>query len=201
MKILFIFLAISAFFSCKDEKKTEQTIAGTKTITDSALTRRVNEYLQLSEEKNFEGMVDYLYPRIFEIAPREAILAEMKTALGGDEIDLQMDSLKIDSIYPSFKMGKEEYAKVKYSMLMKMNVDPETADFEQMDRQFAIDFGKENVRIDTTNGSITIFSFVNVAAIKNQDTGQWFFMNIGEDPETEKKLLGAEVAKKLATYK
>src|SRR5262245_27587905 len=100
---------------------------------DTALVNRVNEMLRLTQKKDLEKIMDYTYPKLFDIDPRELMIAAMKDVYESDEFSIEMHSVTLITIFPVFVISDTSYAKVKHSMLMRMKYK-EPLDTNDMER-------------------------------------------------------------------
>src|SRR6187402_2061173 len=80
---------------------------------DISLVNRVNEMLRLTRLKDLEKVMDYTYPKLFTIAPRETLIEVMKNTYETDEYIIELDSVNVVTIFPIFKINDTSYAKVK----------------------------------------------------------------------------------------
>ncbi|HUR67356.1 MAG TPA: hypothetical protein VMZ03_13480 [Chitinophagaceae bacterium] len=197
----FLFACTVLIFCACGSKKTADK------ETDNTLTQRLNEFMKANDEMNLEKVLDYTYPKIYTIAPRAEVLKVMRQTFDNDQVKVDIDSMKVDSLYPVFKLGKGSYAKVKYSMLMLMNfkVTKDSADTggaaqtEMIRQSLAQQYGEENVRMDD-KGIIHIRVKSPMVAIKDELSKEWTFVNIKEGDAMTEKMLSKELREKLATY-
>lgn len=173
---------------------------------DTSLVSRVNEMLKLTQSKDIEKVMDYTYPKLFTIAPRETLITAMKSAYDTEEFTIEFDSVKIHTLFPVFVINDTSYVKVKHTMLMKMQYkEPyDTADKES--REFMISlmqekFGKGNVRFDLVANSLNIFMIPDMVGIKTK-TSNWTFANLDDDnPAMLNMLFSKQVLDKLGKFK
>lgn len=173
---------------------------------DTSLVSRVNEMLKLTQSKDIEKVMDYTYPKLFTIAPRETLITAMKSAYDTEEFTMEFDSVKIHTLFPVFVINDTSYVKVKHTMLMKMKYkEPyDTADKES--REFMISlmqekFGKGNVRFDLVANSLNIFMIPDMVGIKTK-TSIWTFANLDDDnPAMLNMLFSKQVLDKLGKFK
>lgn len=173
---------------------------------DTSLVSRVNEMLKLTQSKDIEKVMDYTYPKLFTIAPRETLITAMKSAYDTEEFTIEFDSVKIHTLFPVFVINDTSYVKVKHTMLMKMKYkEPyDTADKES--REFMISlmqekFGKGNVRFDPVANSLNIFMIPDMVGIKTK-TSIWTFANLDDDnPAMLNMLFSKQVLDKLGKFK
>ena len=62
---------------------------------DTSLVNRVNAMLTFTQVKDLEKVMDYTYPKLFTIVPRETLIAAMKNAFETDEFIIELDSVKV----------------------------------------------------------------------------------------------------------
>lgn len=173
---------------------------------DTSLVSRVNQMLNLTQRKDIEKVIDYTYPKLFTIVPKEALMDAMKSAYDTDDFSIELDSVNIQKIFPVFKINDTSYVKVKHTMLMKMKYkEPyDTADKEE--KQFMISimeekFGKGNVRFDPVANSLNIFMIPDMVGIK-PSTSMWTFANLDEsNPQMLNMLFSKQVLNKLKEFK
>ena len=173
---------------------------------DTSLVKRANEMLKLTQLKNFEKIMDYTYPRLFTIAPRDVLITTMNSAFETDEFTIELDSLKIHTIFPVFVIDDTSYAKVRHTMLMKMKYKKpyDTTDRESKKSMVSLmeqRFGKGKVRFDPIANSLNIFMTPDMVGIKDK-TSTWTFVNLNEDnPELLNMIFSQKVLDKLKEFK
>ena len=171
---------------------------------DTSLVNRVNEMLKLTQLKDLEKVMDYTYPKLFTIVPRETLINAMKSVYETEEFTVELDSVKIHTIFPVFVINDTSYVKVKHTMLMKMMYKEPTTDKES--KQFMVSlmqekFGEGNVRFDPVANSLNIFMVPDMVGIKTK-TSTWTFANLNEDnPTMLNMLFNKQVLDKLGAFK
>ncbi len=204
MKNILIALSILVFCACGSSKKKVETAHN-----GSSMEQRLTEFMTLNEEMNLEKIMDYVYPKLFTIVSRKDLLQAMKDGFNSEEVKIDIDSMKLDKIYPTFEMDNASYAKINYSMVMLMNfnqtkdttdkVDPEQNEF--MRKTMAAEYGEENVSVDETTGVIKIKASSIMVAVKEQSDKEWYFVNLKEEDPMMTKIFSKEVIEKIGTYK
>ena len=166
------------------------------------LINRLEIFLQYNRELNFDKVMDYVYPKIFTIAPREKIKEAMEAAFQSDELVIKMDSLQIQKVYPLFAVDKNKYAKINYSMQMLMT-PAKVEDSLDMNMLLTImqgQYGKENVRIDEKTNTLIVNQILSMAAIKDEHSKEWTFVNMKKDDPLMGMLLEKPILDKLNSY-
>ncbi len=177
-----------------------------KAQEDTSLVNRLNTILSLTQVKDLEKVMDYTYPKLFTIAPKEAIIAAMKSAFESEDFNIELDSLKILKIFPIFKINDTSYVKVKHTMLMKMKYIKPYDSTQREEKEFMVSlmsqrFGEGNVRYDPVTNSLNIFMTPDMVGIKTGST-KWSFANLNEDnPQMLNMLFGKQVLDKLKEHK
>ncbi len=203
-KLLFSF-AVLAFCACNSSKKKTESPVG-----NSSLEQRLAEYMKLNDDMNLDKIMDYIYPKLFTIAPRHEILKAMKDGFNNEEVKVELDSMKIDRLYPVFEMNKDSFAKITYSMVMLMNFATQKDSTDESNggsqnefimESMAANYGKENVSYNEKTGAIKIRQISSMVAVKDGYAKEWSFVSLKEDDPMINKLFSKEVLEKLATYK
>lgn len=85
---------------------------------DAALNQRLAEYAAANQRLDFEAVMDYIYPKLFKMASREAVIESFEKAFNNEEIQIKLDSMAITKVGPVFAHGLTAYRKVDYTMTM-----------------------------------------------------------------------------------
>jgi hypothetical protein len=178
---------------------------------DTTLERRLAEFMQANEKLEFSKVLDYTYAKLFTIVPRNQMLEILQNTFDNENMSIKLDSLRIDSIYPVFKLENGSYAKVIYSFNMFMLIkypdgDSLSVDEKKEKNDFMVSalggqYGENNVSIDPITGFLKIQVTSPMAAVKDQIAKQWSFVNLKEKDPLMDRLFDKEVLKRLASYK
>jgi hypothetical protein len=202
-KILFA-LSVLVFIACKSSaKKVEKSV---ENLTESSsIEQRLTAYMKLNDEMKLEELMDYIYPKLFSIVPKEQLIKAMKDGFDNEELTVELDSLKIEKIYPVFEMGKGSFAKVDYSMVIVMKYKTEAGStdkashLKQMARiaeSMEGQYGSGNVKVDE-NGVIRIWEKNKLVAVKDEYAKDWSFVSLKDEDPMMNKLFSKEVLDKL----
>jgi len=178
---------------------------------DSALERRLAEFMQVNDEMDLNKVLDYTYPKLYTVVPRDQMLEVLQNTFENENMSIRLDSLHINTIYPVFKVENGSYAKVIYSMNMIMafktnNKDSLTPEKKKERDDFMISslseqYGAGNVSIDPVSGDLKIKMISPMVAVKDEYAKQWSFVNFKENDPLTNRLFSKEILKQLATYK
>jgi hypothetical protein len=173
------------------------------TQEDPQLKVRVTAMLKVTETKDLEKMLDYTYPKLFTLAPREQIAEAMKNSFETDEFVSTFDSVKIKTIFPVFNSGNGQYAKITHTILMRMEFKEEIDSAQIGDILVLMEeqYGKGNVRINLKKNTFSILLNSVMVAVKDEYAKEWSFLNYDEESPMVEQLLSKEVIQKLKEYK
>ena len=115
MKKLFFAFIVLIFCACGSSKK---KVTDTGNGKEAPLEQRLADFMKVNDEMDFEKVMDYTYPKLFTLAPREQLVKVMKDAFSSEEVKIELDSMRVDTVFAVFKIGDGSYAKVRYSMNM-----------------------------------------------------------------------------------
>lgn len=173
---------------------------------DTAIVNRINAMLNFTKAKEYEKLMDYTYSKLFDIAPKDVLIESMKESFDTDEFSIELDSMKIDTIFPVFIINDTSYVVAKHTMLMRMKyTEPfDTANSESTKILVSLmepKFGAGNVRFDAINNSMNIYLKPIVVGIKEKPSSLWTFVNLNDDnPAMLEMLFSDPVRKKLKDY-
>ncbi len=203
MKQIWMVFAVLFMVACKssDKKKTGTVEKG------GSMEQRLSEFMKATENMELEKSLDYTYPKLFTIAPREQVLQAMRDGFDNEEVKVKLDSVKVEKVFPFFEEGNGSYAKILYSMVMTMTFATDSAHAnspeknEQMRSVMAAQYGEENVSMDPATGILRIRQASPMVAAKDEHSNDWTFVNLKEGDPLMNKLFSKEILDKLATYK
>lgn len=175
--------------------------------TDATLLKRLDEILHYTQVMDMEKVMDYTWPKLFTIATREQLMEVVLSSFDNETFSTTLDSLKVDTVFPSFSVLDESFSKIRHSMTMRMKfkepVDS-AADINEREMMAGImegQFGKGNVRYDHKTDALVVVMHPDLVAIRNKAEGIWYFVNLDEENEMMMNLLfSKEVQDKLKAY-
>jgi hypothetical protein len=207
MKKFFPFVFI-IFVACSSkDKKTADP--GAKNNGNGSITERLDSFLKATRSLDYEKILDYTYPKLFQMASREKMLDAMKESFASGSVRITFDSLRVDSLFPQFHLGNGDYVKIRYSMRMNFQkvADSNLTDDEQRQEMKSIldnlstRYGKANVWVDGDNNIIHAHMNNHMVAVKDELSKDWTFVNLEETDTDREKIFPKDVLDKLSTYK
>ena len=144
------------------------------------LRSRLNTYMDLTREKNFDKIMDYIHPSLYKIAPRIEMKQALESAYATDGIDLTFDSMAVVKISEEFLFNSSIYRRVDYFGIMRMRfTDTEKTEdstfVNMLLPALQAEFPDQEVKFDAKTTSFIIRGEDILLAIK--DTGaEWLFL-------------------------
>lgn len=157
-------------------------------------------YLQANYDKDYDKIMDMVYPRLFDIVAREDMIA-MFQGMASEGIEFEISNGVIDSISKVIVQGGERFARVDYRMDMMMRFTGIEYEGESTQdliyTSFQGQYGAENVR--RKDGAFYVNADKIMIAIASVDTPNWTFMEMNkEQPKLLEMLLPVEVIEAFA---
>lgn len=166
--------------------------------SDTALNKRLGEYIRLNKELNFEELMEYIHPGLFKLAPKEQLIDVFKKVYDNDEVKISIDNLENRSISDLYALNGVQYRKVDYYMvmLMKFKEEGKTLDssfVNRMTTSLQTALPQKKINFDALNNQFIIKGTDVLIAIKDNPKSNWFFLGYDAGNEMIKQLLPREL--------
>jgi hypothetical protein len=153
---------------------------------DTSLQRRLGEYFVANKQLDFEKLMNYIYPKLFEIVPREQMIELFKSIFGNPQMTVSMDSMSVTGISESFNFKGAEYKKVDYYVGMSLQFKDSTVLKDQdkladIQERVKTSMSAENIKYVAENNSLAIDLKKIMFAVKDNPRTQWMF--VGYEPQ------------------
>ncbi|WP_047549534.1 hypothetical protein [Psychroserpens sp. Hel_I_66] len=168
------------------------------------VTKNAQTYYDYMTNQNFDGVLDYMYPKVFEMAPRAQMKAGMEQMFSSPEMKIEFLSNDVTKVSEEKIVDGITYAAVFYNSKMKMTFLSEKDKPEEDQKAFLdfmkvtmdTQFGAENVVSNQTDMSLVINMDATMFAIKDPKYDGWKF--IGND-DAMKQLVDSIVPESVRT--
>ncbi len=146
---------------------------------NESIEKQFDKYRELSIAKDYSGLMDFIYPKLFTVVPREQMVA-MFEQMDGEEMSFEFKELTMDNLSEVFVHEEEQFALVDYTGKMTIwflsEEMQDEATMEIMEATFANTYDKiERVDKDGTPGLDMEFQ-KQMFAIADQDSEDWKFI-------------------------
>ena len=147
-----------------------------------SLEARVQKMYELTVSGKFNELMDYTYPKIFEIVPKEQLTAAMQEMLkGNDEFTISILPTPPNFVFGDIKkVGSGFYTIVKHDtkMQIKFNEPMEEEEAEMMIEMFKEAMASDDVTYNAETNSIIVLKKSEViAAADGYTKNEWMFTN------------------------
>lgn len=156
-----------------------------------AIQGRLHEYFKATEAKDWNKVVDMVYPKLFNLVEKEAMV-QLFADMEGNGMEFQMKDFQVHKISETVAHEGERFALVGYSA--GMNIRFTSAAYQDssmvsiLQASFAATYGDGNVRYNKEDNSFDIQAEKTMFAIAPEGSGEWAFM---ENNPGQEGLLGA----------
>jgi hypothetical protein len=149
------------------------------------------------ESKDAEKVMNYMYPRFFDLYPRDLMVKTLDSSLKDPSLEILLIDSKLLDISPLKTADSVTYAKADYSFVMTMKYlisdeNPPPADevITMTTNIFKEMYGADNVTFDPENKKFRIFAKKEMLALKTPSLKDWKVLGIEENMKSVlKKIL------------
>lgn len=139
------------------------------------------EYIKMNQTLDVDGIMEKIYPKIFDIVPKEAFKQQYKQLFESEEMEVGFGSFSITEILDKTVEHEEEiFGVARYAFEMTMKFADNSAD-ENILAAFQMQYGEERVAYDKETSTFTLNMDSEMFAIKSD--GNWYFLE--NKPELE----------------
>jgi len=162
------------------------------------ITNTFNAYKTTLDSLQLEKSMDYIYPKLYEIVPKEQLVAAFKKTFSDTNLKIKFSNIKLKSISETINFNKVKYALISYSFSMDFTFN-EKYSIEQIYTVYQQKYGKNNVQKNDKTRTINIQMDKLFYAINDPKYGDfWRFLekNVSQKKMLE-KLIPKEIIEKL----
>lgn len=161
---------------------------------EAEIRQRIEEYIKVFSLEDLSKSLDYTYPKLFKMVPRETLEQVMEGTFNDPEIKISMKDLKAGKISSIIEYNAIEYALIDYSYTMSVYIaenqeeakeDTEEASdadmFQTMEDMYKAMYGDDKVITDLSKRTISIKVSTKMLAIKDPEYNDWYFLEYKKD--------------------
>lgn len=169
---------------------------------NETLKTDVKKMYDASYNMAFDEVMQYTYPKIFEIAPREQVAAAIENAFDNEEMKIRFVHVNPTFTYSEIKkIDNKSVCLVKYKSAMRMTFERklEAAEVEAFTKAFNESGEYEKSTFEQDRNSFFLEGDAAMIAVADESTkGKWTFVNYSKSQaQLAEMLLGANVLKEL----
>jgi len=137
--------------------------------------KNAQTYHDYMTAQNFDGILDYMYPKVFEMAPKADMKAGMEQMFNSPGMKIEFLSNEVTRVTDEKEVSGITYAAVFYSSNMKMTFlseldkpkDDQKSYLDFMKATMATQFGEQNVTSDINTMSLVVHMDATMFAIQD----------------------------------
>jgi hypothetical protein len=137
--------------------------------------KNAQTYHDYMTAQNFDGILGYMYPKVFETAPKADMKAGMEQMFNSPGMKIEFLSNEVTRVTDKKEVSGITYAAVFYSSKMKMTFlseldkpkDDQQSYLDFMKATMATQFGEQNVTSDVNTMSLIVHMDANMFAIQD----------------------------------
>jgi hypothetical protein len=173
-------------------------LASAQKTNDAEFDKRLNDYMRLNKELQFDELMNYTHPRIFKLASREQMVQILKQTFDNEHFSMSLDSIAVTNVSGNFKDNNVLYKKIEYWMDMKMTIKDTSAThnqnfIDQMKSGLEIGFPDGKVTFNEATGKFDVQTSAIMIAIKDNDATPWLFLGYQKNASLLNQLYSTEV--------
>ena len=142
------------------------------------ITKRLNHYGDVVKSKDIDSLLSFMYPRFFDVFPKDALADGMKKTFSDTSMTIAFDGVDIKSISDVYTSGKIKFVLVQYAMVMDIGFkDTDAATVSMLKTSYAQMYGDENVTFNDKTNLFTIKANNKMFAIQDEAFGtNWWLI-------------------------
>ena len=160
------------------------TVTGFSQSHKEEIEKEAQTYYNYMTSMNLDGVLDYMHPKMFEIATKEQMKAGMEQMFNSPEMKIEFISNTVTNVSDEKEVDHVNYAVVYYNSKMRMTFLSEK-DKPKEEQQSFLDimkstmdaqFGSENVTTDAESMALVINNNASMFAINDPQFNGWKFL-------------------------
>ncbi|MEZ5055795.1 MAG: hypothetical protein R2879_02055 [Saprospiraceae bacterium] len=171
MKYTFLFCLL-AFFLQNNAIGQEKLLMLSEPKKKEAIKSTLNSYLNYTKTKNYEKLLDYIHPKLYDIVSKEVLLQEFKKMDSDENMKISFGNATIKDVSDLVRVGKRYFSLVFYQFEMTMAFKDKSM-AEVMESNFKNVFGEKNVTLNKEKGSLDIITHKSLFAIEDPELDGW----------------------------
>lgn len=163
-------------------------LISTPALAQTDLRNTLEEYLKVVETKNSEKVMDYMYPKFFELYPRDLMVKTLDESMNDSTLEIELMDSKILGFSPLKTADSVTFSKVAYSFVMTLKyveTDENPAPGEEVITMttniFKQMYGDENVSFDSEKKKFRVYAKKEMLALKTAYLKDWKVLGIEEN--------------------
>lgn len=164
------------------------SLNSTSAQSEKAIRAGFEKYQNLIKEGDLSASMDYIYPKLFTIVPKDQMLQVLKSTMDNPMMEIKFGDLSITDVQKAKKVGSEYFAILKYKTSMQLKLKAQSPEMAMMMNQqlmagFSEKYGAGNVSLDEASGFFTVKIIETAVAVSNDGKNNWTYVSLQEGQE------------------
>lgn len=157
------------------------------TITENQIRAKLDTYFVATDAKDWDAVLDMIYPKLFELAPRESVRQQFSSLEGGG-MDFSFFDVVIGDMTNPVDFEAERFILLDYSHKMGITLIDTSmqAAATSMLSLFQGQYGEDKVTYDESKNAFTVQVAKKMLAVSPIDSSDWRFVDF--DPKNSSVL-------------
>lgn len=169
---------------------------------EAAIEERFTAYGSFTESGEHDKLLDYFYPGLFKIMPRELLLAQLNEMANHPDLQLYSSNFHLRNIGEPIEDEGNTYTRVDFSYQLLVGFKPDAAgDQDFIDATFealSIKHGQQRVKYDPANQTIKVRVHKRLLAIYPESQLEWYFLEYeGQQATLWENLIPSHIRRQL----
>lgn len=198
--LMLVLASVFSVTASAEEQAVQPQVTATPVAENTlSLSDSVDRYMNLLQGLKIEASLDFVYPRLFELFPRDRMLSIMRQMLAENEtMQMSIGDVQVKQIGEPRSFSGGSYAVVDYSQELLMKLKGQAAEnpeaIKQIRQMFESQYGADAVTFDDASKTFSIHSEKSFLAINDKISKGWKFISRDNDSPEIQRILPPEVA-------
>lgn len=167
----------------------------------SSVESRLETYFLATQNKDWNGVMDMINPKIFSFAPRE-LMVQLYSQMESDAgMEMNFTEMEILDIKKGLEWSDTTYVPVDYKMTLLIHLNPNRYQdpevLKSMSAGFELAYAGQDISFDRARMSFTIKVKNTLIASSKLDSDQWYFGEYKPTDPITKLIFPEEILKRL----
>ena len=152
--------------------------AGVYGQSQAEVEKLLSEYQKAMQAKEWLKSLDYVYPAMFDVIPREMMEETLAQTFNSPELEIAFEEMELLQVSDIYSEDNITYSFADYTLVMSMQLagDKTEEQTQQFAEIMASQVGEENVSVD---GKVVYITQTNkLAAIKNKGEEKIYLLEL-----------------------
>jgi hypothetical protein len=152
----------------------------------SAIEKKLNQFISLSNEQKWSEAFDLLYPKLFQTVGKHELVGMMEN-MASEGMSNTTENFKVVSYSDLKTFNGEDFVLIKYDSNQKLKMSPAITADDEMRKTVLLNLrqsmGEDNVDYDAKSEVFLIKGIKSMFAISDEGENNWFLVDNNTNQE------------------